>query len=178
MNNLIEKLSDVLLDHEDSAIIAESEILLDVAEELRDLGYWVEETDFDYEDEFALLLSRIGDYFILESPFNDECELLDIESKLIFVQDGVLEQDELDRLDCETLVVFGCEEECCCGGQCGECDCCDDEEVEDDACADLCELLEEYSYEVLEANGCEKCTKEALLDFAMELLKRFRLVEK
>lgn len=180
MNNLIEKLSEILLDNEDSAIIAESDIVLDVAEELRDMGYEVEESDFDYEDEFVLLLSRVGDYFILESPFNDDLELLKIESNLIVVQEDLLDEDELDSLGCHTLIIFGIdetiEEECeeCCGGC--DCDCCKDEIVEEDQpYVDLQELIEEYTTEILEANGCPQCTEQALLEFAVEVLERFRV---
>lgn len=185
MENLIEKLSDMLLDNEDSAIIAESEILLDVADDLRDMGYEVEETDFDYDEAFVLLLSRVGEYFILEEPFNDDLELLDIESNLIVVQEDLLDEDELDNLDCHTLIIFEADEtiedkcdECCGLCQCedGNCEFCKDEITEEDQpYKDLHELIEEYTAEILEANGCPQCTEQALLEFAVEVLERFRV---
>lgn len=182
MENLIERLSEILLNNGDSAVIADTDIVLDVADELIDLGYDIEETDIDNDDyeESILLLSRVGKYFILESPFKDDLELLDIESNLIVVQEDLLDEDELDSLGCHTLIIFGIDEtihdECeeCCGGC--QCDCCKDEiEEEDQPYEDLHELIEEYTEEILEANGCPQCTEQALLEFAVEVLERFRV---
>lgn len=142
----LELLLEVLENEENVSIIAETDLVLDLVDEL------VEEknTDFveaieDLEETDVLVLSLIGDDIIVEDYFNEDGDCILVENDTIVIQEGILDEEEFEDYICaDDIYILEIEE---------------DEELDDFFCGELEEkeiedLDEEEDFLDIVANDC------------------------
>lgn len=155
----IETAQNFLIEGDYSSVIVDREKADDIMKYFNKSIVFIVEDCMDEEDEICLI-TRVGNEVFKEYPFNNNGELLPIESDRTLVLKSCLCDDEIEEIESRVLIVVDDEEdnECDCVDGCCS-DCCDEEMVD--------ELIEELTNELLnrllEEDSCPHCTIAVLL---------------
>lgn len=109
----LELLLEVLENEENVSIVAETDLVLDLVDEL------VEEKNADFveaiedlEETDVLVLSLIGDDIIVEDYFNEDGDCILVENDTIVIQEGILDEEEFeDYIFADDIYILEIEED-------------------------------------------------------------------
>lgn len=140
----LDLLLEILETEENVSIIAETDLVLDLLDELvEDKSVEFVEAMEELEETDVLILSSVGDEIIVEDYFNEEgdyCIL--VENDTIVIQEGILDEEEFeDYIFADDIFILEIEE---------------DEELEEEICecCDYCQGFDDgYNQAILEV--CE-----------------------
>lgn len=167
----LDLLLEILETEENVSIIAETDLVLDLLDELvddKDVKF-VEAME-ELEETDVLVLSSVGDEIIVEDYFNEDGDVLLVENDLVIIQEGILDEEEFeDYLFADDIFILEIEE---------------DEELDDSFCGKLREkeiedLDEEKDFldivtndciaELSKKENCQYCTIREFLEIAFGL---------
>ena len=93
----LDLLLEILETEENVSIIAETDLVLDLLDELvEDKSVEFVEAMEELEETDILVLSSIGDEIIVEDHFNEDGDCILVENDLVIIQEGVLGEEEFD----------------------------------------------------------------------------------
>ena len=134
----LDLLLEILETEENVSIIAETDLVLDLLDELVDYKdvKFVEAME-ELEETDVLVLSSISNEIIVEDYFNEDGDCILVENDTIVIQEGILDEEEFeDYIFADDVFILEIEE---------------DEELDDSFCGEL----EEKEIEDLDEEDCE-----------------------
>ena len=134
----LDLLLEILETEENVSIIAETDLVLDLLDELVDYKdvKFVEAME-ELEETDVLVLSSISNEIIVEDYFNEDGDCILVENDTIVIQEGILNEEEFeDYIFADDVFILEIEE---------------DEELDDSFCGEL----EEKEIEDLDEDDCE-----------------------
>lgn len=140
----LDLLLEILETEENVSIIAETDLVLDLLDELvEDKSVKFVEAMEELEETDVLVLSSVGDEIIVEDYFNEDGDCILVENDVIVIQEGILDEEEFeDYIFADDIYILEIEE---------------DEELEDEELDDFfCGELEEKEIEEPDDEDC-KC---------------------
>lgn len=120
----LEFLLDVFDTEENFSLLAESDLVLDLLDEIMEIEdvELVEALENLEDENDFLLLSVIGNEIIVEEYFNEDGDGLIIDNDLVIIQEGALDEEEIEDLICaDDILILEVEEDE--DVECFECEC-------------------------------------------------------
>lgn len=173
-----------LIEVDYSSVIVDRETAEDIMKFFNSSRVFTIEVSIDEEDGICLI-TRVGNEIYKEYPFNNDGEMLPIESDRVIVLKSCLCDDEIEKIDSRILIVIDDIEEDECNGNCDCCGSCDEDyaeqeiDITDEEAID--EVIEELTQELLERlseeDSCPHCSIVELMREAYEIGKQDGLYE-
>lgn len=164
--HFIEFAQNFLIEADYSSVIVDRETADDIMKFFNKSRVFIIEDSIEDGDEICLI-TRVGNEIFKEYPFNNDGEMLPIESDRVIVLKSCLCDDEIEEIDSMLLIVIDDTEE-------EECDCCNECNDEEECNCESCETereLEDYldfkTEQILDSladeSNCQFCSTKEIL---------------
>lgn len=167
----LDLLLEILETEENVSIIAETDLVLDLLDELvddKDVKF-VEAME-ELEETDVLVLSSVGDEIIVEDYFNEDGDVLLVENDTIVIQEGILDEEEFeDYIFADDIYILEIEEELDDDFFCGELEEKEIEEHNEEEKDFLDIVTNDCIAELSKKENCQYCTIREFLEIAFGL---------